>query len=217
MDKRLKRRVRLRKQPIQGRSKATADALVQATLQVLLRDGYAKLTTTRVAERAGVSVGTLYQYFPDKRSLVTALKVQYFGLMAGAVNGALAIDGSRDLDVVFRRALSALIGVKRANLDLTKALRGPMAQADGFDFLREALEQFVALLSPYLTRVLGRTRRIEARAALLVAALEGAISHAVYASPEWLTEAWFVDDLLALAVGYVRGVSMHKKGEKARD
>ena len=44
-----------------------------ATLQVLRKDGYSKLTTTRVAERAGVSVGTLYQYFPDKRSLVVAL------------------------------------------------------------------------------------------------------------------------------------------------
>lgn len=72
----LRRRVRQRKQPVQERSRATVEAVLEATLQVLLREGLAGLTTTRVAERAGVSVGTLYQYFPDKQSLVMALKVQ---------------------------------------------------------------------------------------------------------------------------------------------
>ena len=66
-------RIRQRKQPVQGRSRVTTEALLEATLQVLVRDGYGRLTTTRVADRAGVSVGTLYQYFPDKRSLVMAL------------------------------------------------------------------------------------------------------------------------------------------------
>ena len=54
-----------RKQPVQARSEATVSALCQASIQVLLAVGYRRLTTTRVAERAGVSVGTLYQYFPN--------------------------------------------------------------------------------------------------------------------------------------------------------
>ena len=51
-----------RKKPAQSRSKVTVDAIFEATIQVLLADGLQRLTTTRVAERAGVSVGTLYQY-----------------------------------------------------------------------------------------------------------------------------------------------------------
>jgi AcrR family transcriptional regulator len=203
---RLRKRVRQRKQPVQSRSKATTEALVEATLQVLLRDGYPKLTTTRVAQRAGVSVGTLYQYFPDKRSLLTALKVRYFGLMVGAVGAALAEGGESDLAVVLRRALRSLVQVKRKHLDLTKALRGPMADSEGLSFMRETLEHFVALLSPYLAHVLPTTEAIEARAAILVSAIEGAISHAVYVAPNWLAEEWFVDDLVALSVGYLRGV-----------
>lgn len=62
MDARLERRIRRRKRPQQARALATAEALLDATLQVLVRDGYSRLTTTRVAERAGVSVGSLYQY-----------------------------------------------------------------------------------------------------------------------------------------------------------
>jgi AcrR family transcriptional regulator len=61
-----------RKSPVQARSTASVDAILKATVQVLLRVGKEKLTTTRVAVRAGVSVGTLYQYFPNKSALLRA-------------------------------------------------------------------------------------------------------------------------------------------------
>lgn len=62
-----------RKTPVQARSAASVDAILEATVQVLLSEGKERLTTTRVAGRAGVSVGTLYQYFPNKRSLLQAV------------------------------------------------------------------------------------------------------------------------------------------------
>jgi AcrR family transcriptional regulator len=62
-----------RKQPVQARSAATVDAILKGCLQVLTAIGKEKLTTTLVARRAGVSVGTLYQYFPNKRSLLQAV------------------------------------------------------------------------------------------------------------------------------------------------
>lgn len=61
-----------RKTPIQARSAVTVDAILEATIQVLLTLGKERLTTTAVAHRAGVSVGTLYQYFPNKRALLQA-------------------------------------------------------------------------------------------------------------------------------------------------
>lgn len=66
-----------RKTPRQARSTATVAAIFEATFQVLLSDGLVKLTTTRVAERAGVSVGTMYQYFPHKEALLYAVLEQY--------------------------------------------------------------------------------------------------------------------------------------------
>jgi AcrR family transcriptional regulator len=62
-----------RKQPRQGRSKVTVDAILEATERVLAQRGLEATTTTEVAEIAGVSVGTLYQYFPNKQSLVAAV------------------------------------------------------------------------------------------------------------------------------------------------
>ena len=62
-----------RKTPKQSRSAVTVEAIFTAAIQVLLRDGPRRLTTTRVATRAGVSVGTIYQYFPNKLALLYAL------------------------------------------------------------------------------------------------------------------------------------------------
>ncbi len=72
-----------RKRPLQERSRSTVDTILEAAAQVLERDGYASTTTDGIAARAGVSVGTLYQYFPNKDSILLALTVRH-GLEAGA-------------------------------------------------------------------------------------------------------------------------------------
>jgi len=59
-----------RKMPVQTRATVTVGAICEATIQVLLSHGPDRLTTTRVADRAGVTVGTLYQYYPNKPSLL---------------------------------------------------------------------------------------------------------------------------------------------------
>ncbi len=62
-----------RKSPIQDRSRRTVETILEAAAQVLETRGYATATTDRIAERAGVSVGTLYQYFPNKDAILLAL------------------------------------------------------------------------------------------------------------------------------------------------
>src|SRR5512137_2473617 len=67
------KRLEPRKPPVQGRSRATVAEILAAAIQVFETHGYAAGTTNRIAERAGVSVGTLYQYFPSKESVAVAL------------------------------------------------------------------------------------------------------------------------------------------------
>lgn len=213
VDAKLRRRVRLRKQPIQARSKATTDAVLDATLQVLIKHGYDKLTTTRVAERAGVSVGTLYQYFPDKRSLVAALKARYFALMVSAVADASERAPTTNPRAMIRHTLAALLEVKQNNISLTRALREPLANPDGMSFVRDTSEQFVRVLAPSVQRAFPRLESVERRVTMLVAALEGAISHAVFVSPDWLSEPWFLDELVAIGASYL--VEVASSAERA--
>ncbi len=201
VDARLARRIRQRKKPVQQRSKDTTDALLTATLQVLLKEGYASLTTTRIAERAGVSVGTLYQYYPDRLSLVAALKRRYFGAMLTAMHDAVPDDADESLEEVLRLTLGALLRVKRENIDLAKALRAPMAELDGSGFVRDTLAEFVATIAPRIVRAAPAVDDVERKVTLFVAAVEGALSFAVYETPDSLLAPSFLDDLVALGMG----------------
>ncbi|MCW0183219.1 MAG: TetR/AcrR family transcriptional regulator [Zavarzinia sp.] len=66
----------MKKQPTQGRSQATVEAVLTATAQLLAERGYAGLTTNHIAERAGVSIGSIYQYFPGKEAIVARVTGQ---------------------------------------------------------------------------------------------------------------------------------------------
>ena len=77
-----------RKTPIQARATVTVEAISEATIQILLSQGAERLTTTRVADRAGVSVGTLYQYFPNKQSLLFAVLEDHLEKATEAVEDA---------------------------------------------------------------------------------------------------------------------------------
>jgi len=66
-----------RRKPVQRRSIDTVDAILEAAAQVFERHGYAAGTTNRIAERAGVSIGTVYQYFPDKDAILVALVTRH--------------------------------------------------------------------------------------------------------------------------------------------
>tara|TARA_R110000868_G_scaffold165328_6_gene398485 strand:- start:58056 stop:58637 length:582 start_codon:yes stop_codon:yes gene_type:complete len=98
------------------------DAIHTATIQVLLADGLARLTTTRVAERAGVSVGTLYQYFPNKEALLYAILLSHFEDVAEAFESIATGAPKAPLDELADNLANAYVQVKTANPDLTAAL-----------------------------------------------------------------------------------------------
>ena len=82
--------VKPRKYPTQQRARATVDAIIEASAQLLIEQGHERLTTARAAHRAGVSVGSLYQYFPNKAALVAAVIERSCDSFLAAFETALA-------------------------------------------------------------------------------------------------------------------------------
>ena len=111
-----------RKTPVQARSAATVEAISEATIQVLLSHGADRLTTTRVAERAGVSVGTLYQYFPNKRSLLFATMEDHMNRVAVAVESACEDAYHKPLAEMIKQVVEAYVNVKMDRADISVAL-----------------------------------------------------------------------------------------------
>ena len=98
------------------------DAICEATIQVLLTHGADRLTTTRVAERAGVSVGTLYQYYPNKRSLLFAVFEDHMDKVALAVEVACVEARHKPMSEMVRRVVEAYVDVKMHRADISVAL-----------------------------------------------------------------------------------------------
>ena len=104
-----KRRLSPRKTPKQERSRATVEALLEATTDILVRQGYAALTTNRIAERAGVNIASLYQYFPGKEAIVAELRRRHGTDQRAALRRVLAEHTTGELESTIRTLVS--IGV----------------------------------------------------------------------------------------------------------
>jgi AcrR family transcriptional regulator len=111
-----------RKTPVQARSTVTVEAISEATIQVLHAEGPDRLTTTRVAERAGVSVGTLYQYFPNKHSLLFMVLEQHLSHVAGAVEHACQRNHGQQVSTMIESVVQAFVDAKMQRSDVSMAL-----------------------------------------------------------------------------------------------
>jgi AcrR family transcriptional regulator len=119
-----------RKRPRQARSMVTLDAIFEAAIQVLLNEGIHRLTTTRVAERAGVSVGTMYQYFPHKQALLYALNERYLDLVADRVEATCRAHHGATTPVMVEALVRTYWNAKTERSDVTRALYSSAVELD---------------------------------------------------------------------------------------
>ena len=131
-----------RKSPVQARSMASVDAILKATTQVLLRLGKERLTTTNVAYRAGVSVGTLYQYFPNKKSLLQAALKRHLTEVAEAVDNACSENEGRALHEMATGLITAYLEAKMKVAKTSAALYSVSADVDGAKIVQRVAERF---------------------------------------------------------------------------
>src|ERR1700723_3749376 len=120
-----------RKTPLQARSMVTVEAIAEATIQVLLSHGADRLTTTRVAQRAGVSVGTLYQYYPNKQSLLFAVLENHLTRVMATVEVACERACYKPLAEMIREMVKAFVDAKMDRADISVALYRVAADVGG--------------------------------------------------------------------------------------
>jgi AcrR family transcriptional regulator len=111
-----------RKTPRQARSRATVGVLLDATALLLIEDGDARATTNRIAERAGVSIGSLYQYFPNREALVTALAHRTETDISRTIMLALSKADQRDLRGIMNFGLHTMVDSHARVLPLQRIL-----------------------------------------------------------------------------------------------
>lgn len=134
--------LKARKTPRQPRATATLDAIFEATIQLLVADGPHRLTTTRVARRAGVSVGTMYQYFPHKQALLYALNERYLDVLSDKIEATCLAHYGFRLEVMIDALIETYWSAKTERADVTRALYRTAVELDN-----------EALIESFATRV----------------------------------------------------------------
>jgi len=163
-----------RKRPVQARSAATVDAILEATIQVLLRIGKERLTTTNVAARAGVSVGTLYQYFPNKRSLLQAVLQRHLEGVTEAVETVCRQHKGKPLQEMASALVSAFLEAKMQDVETSVALYSVSSDVDAIKNVKRTAVRFNAAISGMLTTASEPpTKDPELLASLLQGAMAG--------------------------------------------
>jgi AcrR family transcriptional regulator len=199
-----------RKAATQQRSRQTVGALLDATARILIKDGYDKASTNKIALVAGVSVGSLYQYFPSKEALVAAVVDRHMKEMLDLVRDEIVKAAGRPLDAVVRKLVGAMIDAHRVDPKLHRVLAeqiprsGRLGNIEAMD--REAYKLVHAYLEGHREEV--DVADLDTAAFVCVKTVE-ALSHAaVLGGPTILSDEkieHLTDEVTRLLVRYLRG------------
>ena len=186
-----------RRKPLQARSRDTIAVIVRATAQILAREGPDRLTTNEVAAVAGVSVGSLYQYFANKEELVAAVRARYQEAFRDRLVAALGRVAGLPLAAAAAELVRVLIELHAEDPRLHNALGSGMPDAE-----RRLFEQVAAT---YLAAHRGVVRRPDLALAATVAleAAESLIHGAALHAPERLADPAFAREVTDLLVRYL--------------
>ena len=196
-----------RKNATQERSRATVDALLAATARVLVKEGYDHTSTNKIAQAAGVSIGSLYQYFPTKEALVAAVIERHIGSMMDLVRASLARVAHLPLREAARELVRVMIEAHRIEPKLHRVLVEQIPRVGSMEQIGRVDEEAMTLVRAYLEAHRDEigVDDLDMASFLAVSCVEAMTHAAVLRRPELLSEPRFVDEVAALVVRYLEG------------
>jgi AcrR family transcriptional regulator len=198
-----------RKSASQKRSRATVDALLEATARILIREGFDKASTNHIAAVAGVSVGSLYQYFPSKEALVAAVIDRHSQEIMQTVRGELAEAVNLPIDEAVRKLVAVAVKAHRIDPKLHHVLAEQIPRVGRLENAATFNRQNYSLFADYLERHRDEIRPVDLGLAAFVcvtsieALTHTAVLHRKVVSDEAVEE--LVEEATRLVVGYLTG------------
>jgi len=204
-----KLRIIPRKSASQERSRATVDALLEATTRILIREGYERASTNRIAEVAGVSIGSLYQYFPSKEALVAAVIDRHMQEISAVTRKALVKAAALPIEAAAREFVSVAIDGHRVNPRLHGVLAEQIPRVGRLENIEANVREGYQLVRGYLEAHRDEidVADLDLAAFVLVTVVEALTHAAVLRRPDILADKkaqQFVDDVTRLVVRYLR-------------
>ncbi len=197
-----------RKSASQERSRATVDALLEATARILVKEGFDKASTNRIAEVAGVSVGSLYQYFPSKEALVAAVAERHQQTIMQTVRGELATILALPVGEAMRKLVAVAIRAHRVDPRLHQVLAEQIPRVGKLEKLAAFNQENFTVFRTYLERHRDELRvdDLELASFVCVTAIEALTHNAVLHQSKMLSDETMetlIDEGARLVTGYL--------------
>ena len=192
-----------RKLPKQERSQATVSAILIATTRILTEEGYDKFNTNRVAELAGVSVGSLYQYFPNKAALLYALGEHHANEMAQLAQHHLEDLGDRSILEVLQQIIKAVLAAYAVNPKLYRILHQQVPRSEEMQKLDDArIEQMLhAFLSLHRDQL--RPQNLDITVFIVSRTIKALLYDAIADRPNLLKNGELEQELMRMLSSYL--------------
>lgn len=201
-----KNSIKPRKLPAQERSKATYEAILKATAHVLADEGVDRVNTNRVAEVAGVSIGSLYQYFPNKESMMQALIDSYAKRLVEHLSGYLEQLSKEPAAGAIRSYVKAMLSLPREDPELHRAFVLVVFKL-GHASIRQLEEQLMFIVRAYLETQKHRLipKNLDLATFILVTTVESVTNIALLKHPEYISTDEFEIELSNIITRYLVG------------
>ncbi len=176
--------IKLRKLPRQARSRSIFESILDATARILVREGYGRTNTNRIAEEAGVSVGSLYQYFPNRETIVAAVVERHGRRVHRIITEASGPEQPLSLDNAVHRIVGAVVTAHRIDPKLHAILESEMphmAVVDGHTQTVRAIREQLLGIAPAVRRDMA-VEDLET-ASMVVGEITHALVHAALIHP----------------------------------
>ena len=199
--------IKPRKLPRQARAQATVDAILDATAHILVRGGVAAVNTNRVADAAGVSIGSLYQYFPGKDALLTALRRRHCEEMRSLLLEHAGSVVKLPVEQAVRQMVHAIMQVHLIDPRLHRALEEVVPRPDQFDghedFDRDLRAMLAVVLTTYRQHILPTDLGLASL--VLMRTVDTLVHAALIDDTPGITAAAMEEEIVTLVLRYLLG------------
>lgn len=198
-----------RKDASQERSRATVDALLEATARILVREGFDRASTNRIADVAGVSIGSLYQYFPNKEALVAAVVERHQQDIRQVIQGELEKAAMLPIEQGVRMLVAVAVKSHRIAPKLHRVLAEQIPRVGTLEKVETFNRENFALFRSYLESRKSelRVKNLELAAFLCVTSIEAVTHNAVLHHAKMLSDDMtdaLIDGAARMVIGYLK-------------
>src|SRR5260370_38242778 len=198
-----------RKPASQERSRLTVDGFLEATTRILIKEGYDRAKTNKIAGMAGGSIGSLSQYFPSKEAMVAAVIDRHTQEISEVTRNALVKAAALPIEAAAREFVSVAIDGHRVNPKLHGVLAEQIPRVGRLENIEANVREGYALVRGYLEAHRDEidVADLDLAAFVLVTVVEALTHAAVLRRPDILADekaGRFVDDVTRLVVRYLR-------------